>query len=95
MFHASNTLSQVWENETQYSQVVFPLWKFEYYGVIKFWDKSENNKWCPNQTFFRLFERYWSLIIENGITFFIWRFENQVINQRKVKNQIGSLTSNY
>jgi hypothetical protein len=41
MFHASNTLSQVWENETQHSQVVFPLWKFEYYGFIKFWDKSE------------------------------------------------------
>jgi len=62
MFHTSNALSQVWENETQHSQVVFPLWKFEYYCVLKFWNKSENNKWCPNQAFLKPFERYWSLI---------------------------------
>ncbi len=64
MFHASNTLSQVWKNETQQSQVVFPLWKFEYYSVLKFWNKNENNKWCLNQAFLKPFERYWGLILK-------------------------------
>jgi len=64
MFHASNTFSQVWEIETQQSQLVFPLRKFEYYSVKFFWNKNENNKWCINQTSFKPFERYWSLILK-------------------------------
>ncbi len=46
MFWDSSTLPQVWENESQHSQVVFSLWKLKSFEVPNVQNISANRKWC-------------------------------------------------
>lgn len=63
---------QVWENESQHSQMIFPFWKF--HGVSKFGDKSKDNKQFSISAFFRLLERSWNMHINDELTFSIKKF---------------------
>jgi hypothetical protein len=40
-------------------------------------------------------ERYWSLDVENGLTWAIWTSTTQVMAKRRVGSQIGSLTPHH
>jgi len=46
MFWDSSTLPQVWESESQHSQIVFSLWKLKSFEVPNVQNKSANHKWC-------------------------------------------------
>lgn len=48
MFWDSSTLPQVWESESQHSQVVFSLWKLKSFEVPNLQNKSASRKWCSN-----------------------------------------------
>jgi hypothetical protein len=49
----------------------------------------------PLVEFFISLENYWNLDVENGLAWPIWTFKTQVIAERKVRSQIGSLTPNH
>jgi hypothetical protein len=59
---------------------VFPLWKLN--GVMKFWGKKANNKWCPNWNFFKLLKILWNVNIKYGLAFFIWKYEALVMVEK-------------
>ncbi len=84
----SNTLLQVYENESQHSKMIF--FHFESWS-LNFWDKSVNNKWCSNQVFFKPLERSSSENNENGFIFSIWIFKVQVMAKRMYVNQTRKL----
>ncbi len=92
MFQDSNIFPQVEEIEFQHFQIVFPFWELEFNNVFKFWDNMQIENGVQVGHSLKKSKRPLSIGIKIGITFCISRYEAQVMNKRKVKNQTNSVT---
>jgi hypothetical protein len=66
-------------------------------GVSKCFESLEQKyKWkILFKLIFYIIEKFWSVNIESGLAFSIWRFEVQVIVKSKVENKINNLICNH
>lgn len=93
VFQDSNTFPQVQENEFQCFQIVFPFcWELEFSNVFKFWDNMQIENGVQIGNSLNKSKRSSNIGIKIGLTFCIWRYEAQVMNKRRAKNQTNSLT---